>query len=103
VIRDILSIRAGECRFCVTDDTPFFFCADPVADNSVYCATHHAVCYAGFGQEVRRIEAMIYAMEQSVVRTGRNVRNGDGFRSTNFSAAEPPVTAAVDVQIRGTP
>jgi hypothetical protein len=100
-MRDILSIRKGECRFCITDDTPFYFCGNPVAVGSVYCGPHHRLCYAGFGSNPAALEAMIYSREASIVRQRVRgvVRNGELVGRPQ--GIEPPVTLPVDVAIRG--
>lgn len=85
MIRDILSLRAGECKFCITDDTPFFFCGDPAADGSVYCAEHHALCHNGWGKDWQALESMMCGIEQTVVR----------------AKSERVDTEPVDAQIRG--
>lgn len=84
-MKDILRIRAGECRYCLTDDTPFLFCSDPVAEGSSYCEPHHRICHDGYGRDVDLIESMINGMEWTVTRA-RNER---------------PNSVPVDVAIRG--
>lgn len=90
MIRDILSIRPGECRYCVTPDSPFLFCGEPVAEledgsKSSYCVPHHRLCHAGFGREIAAIESMIYGMDGSIKR----------------AAADHPNTVPVDDFVRG--
>jgi len=86
MVCDILQLRVGRCKYCVTDDSPFLFCNEPVrADGSSYCAEHHAVCHAGFGRDVGLIESMIYGMDASVTRAKN----------------ERPNSVPVDEQIRG--
>ena len=99
MIRDILSVRRGECRFCITDDTPFLFCGDPVQPESAYCPEHHAVCHNGFGKDVGLLERIMVSAEQSVVRSGKPQRTAEGF--TRAPGADPSSTTPVDVQIRG--
>lgn len=99
MIRDILSIRKGECRFCITDDTPFFFCGDPVRPESSYCPEHHAACHNGFGKDVRALEQMMVSAEHSVVRAGKPSRSPEGF--TRAPTVDTSNTTPVDVQIRG--
>lgn len=69
-LKDILSIRAGQCRFCVTDDTPFLFCGEPTALDSQYCEPHHALCHNGYGRDVGLIESMVYGLDKNVIRKG---------------------------------
>lgn len=99
MIRDILSVRRGECRFCVTDDTPFFFCGDPVQPESAYCPEHHAVCHNGFGKDWQLLERMMVNTEGSVSRAGKPSRSPEGF--TRTPGVEASSTTPVDVQIRG--
>jgi hypothetical protein len=68
MIRDILTIRRNECRYCITDDAPFLFCGEPQMAGSSYCEGHHMVCNQGFGMQVGALEKMIYNAEQTVVR-----------------------------------
>lgn len=82
---DILTLKPGQCKFCLTPDVPFMFCKDPVAPGSVYCAPHHKVCHNGFGRDVGSLEAMMYALDGNVVRR----------------AAERSNTSPVDVVVRG--
>ncbi len=84
-VRDILTLRRGECKFCITDDTPFIFCGEPATDDNPYCQPHRDICCGGFGKDVAAIETMIYAMEGNVTR----------------SATAKSVITPVDVQIRG--
>jgi hypothetical protein len=102
MIRDILSIRAGECRFCITDDTPFFFCGDPVQPESSYCPEHHAVCHNGYGREVAALEAMIRKHDGNIVRTRGPDKAKMPSLQHNLHHAEGNTAAVpVDVQIRG--
>jgi hypothetical protein len=68
MIRDILTIRSHECRYCVTDDTPFLFCGEPAIVGSSYCEEHHELCHHGYGLQVGVLENMIHGVEHSVVR-----------------------------------
>lgn len=95
---DILSLRAGQCRFCTSDDTPFVFCAAPVSGESAYCAEHHALCHSGFGRvTAEALETMIYRNEQTVMRTGNHHRDGQ----VRLTPASSDHTLAVDVVVRG--
>lgn len=85
MIRDILSIRKAECRYCITDDTPFLFCGDPVAEGSSYCEDHHELCHAGEGRNIRDVESMIHSVDHSAANR----------------VATAPVIVPVDVQMRG--
>jgi hypothetical protein len=86
MIRDILTIRRNECRYCITDDAPFLFCGEPQMDGSSYCEGHHWLCTAGYGMQVGALEKMIYNTEQTVVRR----------------TSEPTVIVPVDEAMRGT-
>lgn len=68
--RDILTIRKGQCRFCVTDDTPFIFCAAPTFGESPYCEGHHFICYRGQGADVALLEGMMNHLEGTIRKTG---------------------------------
>jgi hypothetical protein len=84
-IRDILTIRSHECRYCVTDDTPYLFCGEPAIEGSSYCEGHDILCHQGYGLQVDTLEKWIHSSEQSVVRR----------------QSEPTVIVPVDEYVRG--
>ena len=84
-IRDILTLRRGECKFGITDDTPFLFCGEPQAEGQVYCAGHCAVCYRGQGVDVSLLAGMI--------------DNRDG--TIRRAATDRPTVVPVDEEMRG--
>ena len=92
---DILSLRRGQCKFCVTDDTPFLFCGEPVREDSSYCAPHHTICHNGFGRDIAALETMMRGQEHSISYKGKEVRG----ETSNHGG--PANTIPVDVQIRG--
>lgn len=47
---------------------PHLFCGAPTKPGSVYCPTHHKLCYRGPGKHPRSLEEMIYATDQSQYR-----------------------------------
>lgn len=38
-------LKSDQCRYPVTDDSPFFFCGHSKLETSAYCAAHHRLCY----------------------------------------------------------
>lgn len=99
---DILSLRVGQCKFCVTADSPFLFCGDPVQEGSSYCPEHHARCHNGFGRPWKAVEYMMLFEEKGVTYTSRG-RASEHYREAvrDSDLAESPVTVPVDVHIRG--
>jgi len=43
--KTLFDLGYGECRFAITPDKPFRFCADPVDEGRVYCRAHEAIAY----------------------------------------------------------
>lgn len=37
-------LRHDQCRYPVTQESPFIFCGRTRAEGSSYCARHHALC-----------------------------------------------------------
>jgi hypothetical protein len=62
----------GQCKYPLTDSPPHMFCAEPTVaatDKEPYCAVHKKLCSDGPGKHVRSLEEMIYAIDDSVIRT----------------------------------
>jgi hypothetical protein len=66
VRKNILTIRAGECRYPVTDEPPHLFCSDPT--EGIYCDYHSTLCHVGPGKDIAAVEEMIYGVDKSVSR-----------------------------------
>lgn len=66
--KTILEIEDGQCRYCVTNDSPFLFCGDVTALDRVYCDAHHAICNTGFGRDVEILAATIIKADHNVLR-----------------------------------
>lgn len=47
---------------------PHMFCGEATAAGEPYCPTHKAICHRGHGKDVRSLEEMIYAVDQSQYR-----------------------------------
>lgn len=98
-MKSLFDLEANECRYALTEpaDTdqswgharlgasgpgvivkgqmigggayPHQFCAEAVQPGSKYCPAHHKLCYRGHGKDPAALEAMMYATDQSVLRT----------------------------------
>lgn len=64
--KNILTIRAGECRYPVTAEPPHLFCSEPT--DGIYCDEHYGLCHVGPGRDTGALEEMIYGAEKTVVR-----------------------------------
>lgn len=56
----ILELQPDECRFPVTDETPFLFCGHPQTHDSSYCFHHHKLTHSHVTEaqrEARRVNA----------------------------------------------
>lgn len=42
--KTLLELRGSDCRYPVTEDSPFLFCGHPQDGGSSYCAHHHQLC-----------------------------------------------------------
>lgn len=40
-------IGDGQCRYIVTEDSPFLYCGQPQKHESSYCRAHHDLCHSG--------------------------------------------------------
>lgn len=48
---------------------PHFFCGEPTTgEGQPYCATHKKLCHRGPGKDIRALEEMMYAIDQSQYR-----------------------------------
>lgn len=43
-----LDLRDGQCRYAVTENSPYLFCGHPVQEKSSYCPCHHRVCWTPY-------------------------------------------------------
>jgi len=41
----LIDLRANQCRYPVTDESPHLFCGAPRKAESAYCPFHHRVCW----------------------------------------------------------
>lgn len=41
----LLELEASQCRWCVTADSPFLFCGQPVEQGMPYCSHHCGIAY----------------------------------------------------------
>ena len=43
----LLQLEECQCRFPITNDTPFLFCGRKKRPGSSYCQRHHTICTSG--------------------------------------------------------
>lgn len=73
-------LRLGDTKGVVTEDGKISgggafkhgFCGAPTHEGEPYCAAHKARCYRGPGKDVRSLEEMMYATDQSQYRGRQN-------------------------------
>ena len=51
----LLQLRRDQCRYPVTEESPWVFCGRATKDGSSYCARHHEICVKP-GGPIRAIE-----------------------------------------------